>query len=58
MKLSNLFVPMLGLIIQNISPELKAEIREGVLRLETKAQQTKNPFDDLGVMFLKAMLSD
>jgi hypothetical protein len=58
MNIGNFFLPMLGLVLTNISTELKAEIREGVNRLETKAQATKNPFDDLGVMLLKAMLSN
>lgn len=58
MKIMNVITAMLTIILPNLSAELKAEIREAVARLEAKAAATKNPFDDLGVMLLKAMLSD
>lgn len=54
--MNKILMAMAGVILQNLSAELKAEIREGVNRLETKAQATKNPFDDLCVMLLKGLI--
>ena len=47
---------ILSVLITSISPELKEGIREGLDRLDEKAKATKNKFDDLLVLLLKAVI--
>ncbi len=54
-KLSFL-IKILSILITNISPELKEQISETIKKLEAKAKATVNPFDDLVVELLKAIL--
>ena len=49
-------VKILSILITNISPDLKENISEAIRKLEVKAKATVNPFDDLLVELLKAIL--
>jgi len=51
----NIIVKILSALINNISPDVKQFINESIDKLDVKAQSTKNPFDDLLVLFLKAI---
>jgi hypothetical protein len=55
--MTKLISAMLGIILPNLSAEIKSEAKEAILRLETKAKATKNPFDDLGVILLKGLIN-
>jgi len=44
-------------IIKRLSPEIKTAIKDAVLKLETAAAATDNPWDDLAVKCLKAALN-
>lgn len=55
--MTKIIMAMLQIILPNLSAELKAEAKEAILRLETKARATKNPFDDLVVLLLKSLIN-
>lgn len=55
--MTKIILAMLQIILPNLSSELKGEVKEAILRLETKAKATKNPFDDLGVLLLKSFFN-
>lgn len=44
-------------LINKMSPELRAAIKNFILELEKSAEKTKSPYDDLLVKFLKGMLA-
>ena len=44
-------------IVNRLSPEIKTAIKEAVLKLETAAAATSNPWDDIAVKCLKAALN-
>lgn len=44
-------------IINRLSPEMKDAIKQAVVKLETSAAATENPWDDLAVQILKAALN-
>lgn len=50
------WITLLPKLIAGLSPEVKAEITQALDKMETKAQQTKLPFDDVGVAMLRMML--
>lgn len=52
-----LLVEIIKLIFGRVSPEMRKYLVEMVDKLDEKAKSTKNPFDDLGVMLLKALLA-
>ena len=54
LKLS-IIVKILTALISNISPDVKQFISESIDKLDEKAKSTANPFDDLLVLFLKAI---
>lgn len=45
-----------GTIVTNISPVLIGEFTAFVDRLDAKAKETSNPYDDIAVGLLKALL--
>lgn len=54
--MEKLVVKIIETILSRVSPELRQEIENVVLRLETAAAATDNPWDDLAVMILKVAL--
>jgi len=48
---------LIGLIVQVISPELRAELLKFVAQLEAQAKKTTNDWDDILVVVLKAVLN-
>ena len=54
--MEKLVVRIIETILNRISPELRREINEFVLKLEVAAEATDNPWDDLAVMVLKIAL--
>ena len=48
-------VKFLTVLIGNISPDVKEFIKENIDKLDEKAKTTANPFDDLLVLFLRAI---
>ena len=52
----NLFFKIISIIITNVSPDLKEKLKAGIQDLKAKAKETKNPFDDLLMEFLEAVL--
>jgi len=52
-----LLVPILYQIIKHISPEIKKTIKGLLAELKAKAKLTENPWDDLLVELLEAILN-
>ncbi len=52
----SLLLKLLPLIIPNISRVLREALVEAIEELEKKAQETKNPYDDMLVALLKELL--
>ncbi len=55
--MDKILLKTLQIVLTAISPEIKTVITNAMNELEAKAKQTPNKFDDLLVMFLKAILS-
>ena len=59
LKMSSLktdfIVKILKVLISNISPDIKKLIQESIDKLDAKAKTTRNPFDDLLALVLKAI---
>lgn len=55
--LLNLLLPILGKLIDLISPAIKAELNTFVTNLYLKALATPNPWDDMLVGFLLDILA-
>lgn len=55
MNLSKL-IPILSLIVANISPQLREELKALVTRLDAKAKETKSPIDDIAVGLLRVLV--
>jgi hypothetical protein len=47
---------LLGQLITGLSPEVRAEMKTALDKMQEKAKATKLPFDDLGVMLLRMIL--
>jgi len=43
-------------LLKRMSPEIREELEQAVLKLEIKAKATVNPWDDLLVFLLKIVL--
>lgn len=54
--MEKIIVRILNEIVKRLSPEMKQAIRDGVLKLETAAAATSNPWDDLAIKMLKIVL--
>ena len=52
----NIISKLIQAVLTSISPDIKDALKETILKLETKAKSTKNPFDDLLVELLKLVL--
>ncbi|KKN33024.1 hypothetical protein LCGC14_0807930 [marine sediment metagenome] len=52
----NIIVKIISIIISNVSPELKNKLKISIQDLKAKAKETKNPFDDLLMEFVEAVL--
>lgn len=50
------WILLLGQLITGMSPEVRAELKAALDKMQEKAKQTKLPFDDIGVMLLRAVL--
>lgn len=50
-------IEMLKVIIKSSSPYIRKEIIRAVADLKKKAAQTENPFDDLIVLIIEAILN-
>lgn len=50
------WIVLLGNLIAGMSPDVRAEMKAALDRMQEKAKATKLPFDDLGVMLLRAIL--
>lgn len=48
-------VKVLLQLITGLSPEVRAEMKAGLDKMEEKAKQTKLPFDDIGVGILRML---
>lgn len=55
LKLLSSIMPM---IINMVTPDLKALLLDAIERLEKKAAETDNPFDDVLVKALKSLFTD
>ena len=55
--LLNLVLPILGKLIDLISPAIKAELNNLLTQLYRKAVETPNPWDDMLVGFLLDILA-
>jgi len=53
----SLLLKLLPLIIPNISRVLREALVEAIEELEKKAQETKNPYDDMLVALLKELFA-
>lgn len=53
---NKLLMMLLPLILTVVSPQLRVFLTEILTDLETKAKQTDNPWDDMFVALLKAIL--
>ena len=51
----NMFA-LLAQLVAMLSPEIRAEIKTALDKMQEKAKQTKLPFDDFGVMLLRGIL--
>lgn len=47
---------LLGQLITGMSPEVRAELKTALDKMQEKAKATKLPFDDLGVMLLRMIM--
>jgi len=47
---------LLSQLVGLLSPEIRAEIKAALDKMQEKAKQTKLPFDDFGVMLLRGIL--
>lgn len=50
------WIILLGQLITGLSPEVRAELKAALDRMQEKAKATKLPFDDIGIMLLRAIL--
>ena len=50
------WIVLLGQLVTGMSPEVRAEMKTGLDKMQEKAKATKLPFDDIGVMLLRAVL--
>lgn len=50
------WIALLGQLILGLSPEIRAEMKAALDRMQEKAKATKLPFDDFGVMLLRGIL--
>ena len=50
------WILLLTQLVMGMSPEVRAEMKAGLDKMQEKAKATKLPFDDIGVMFLRAIL--
>lgn len=54
--MGNVILRVLGIALAAISPELRDTMRQGVTALKNAARETANPWDDLLVEVLAAIL--
>ena len=47
---------LLQQLVTLLSPEIRAEIKTALDKMQEKTKQTKLPFDDFGVMLLRGIL--
>lgn len=52
------FLPVVILILKNLSPELRTAIRSTLDSYAERAKTTKTIYDDIGVEILRAILTD
>lgn len=50
------WIILLGQLITGMSPEVRAEMKSGLDKMQERAKATKLPFDDIAVMLLRAIL--
>jgi len=50
------WLTLLAQLIAGMSPEVRAALKEGLDKMQANAAKTKLPFDDIGVMLLRAIL--
>jgi len=50
------WVILLEQLITGLSPEVRAEMKTALDKMQEKAKQTKLPFDDIGVLLLRTIL--
>ena len=50
------WINLLGQLVTGMSPEVRAEMKAGLDKMQEKAKATKLPFDDIGIMLLRAVL--
>lgn len=50
------WIVLLGQLVLGMSPEVRAEMKAGLDKMQEKAKVTKLPFDDIGVLILRAVL--
>ena len=53
----NIIAEIIKKVIGLISPELRGILVSAIDQLDKKAKETSNPYDDIIVMILKALLS-
>jgi len=54
--ISSLILKFLPLLISSLSPVIRDFLSEAIKELEKKAKETKNPYDDFFIEFLKIIL--
>ena len=54
--MSDSLVKLATMLVSMLSPELRAFLQDFVNALEEKAKATDNPWDNVGVALLKALL--
>jgi len=50
------WIMLLGQLVTGMSPEVRAEMKAGLDKMQERAKATKLPFDDIAVMLLRAIL--
>jgi hypothetical protein len=50
------WILLLGQLITGMSPEVREEMKTALDKMQEAAKKTKLPFDDIGVMLLRAIL--
>ena len=50
------WIALLGQLMLGMSPEIRAEIKLALDKMQERAKATKLPFDDFGVMVLRAIM--
>lgn len=49
-------MPVVNVVIQNLTPEIRKELGGALNRMESAARNTSNPFDDIAVKLLRVVL--